>query len=263
MAEAPQTLEGWYALHEFRAIDWGAWHGFSRDEQERLCGAATSFLTDAESVKDAAEGSTAIYAVMGHKADILILHLRSSAEELLDLQVGLASAGMDLFSYRSFSYFSVTELGQYTGGGAEEGDDPKRRALIDRRLKPVIPKARYLSFYPMDKRRGEANNWYTLDLETRRELMYAHGLIGRQYRGRVQQMITGSIGLDDWEWGVTLYADDPISIKKIVQEMRYDEASARYAEFGPFYFGLRMEANSLASYLSGRPQPAEQGGFAP
>src|SRR5438128_11062180 len=119
------------------------------------------------------------------------------------------------------------------------------------RLFPSMPPNRYLCFYPMDRRRGEDKNWYTLPMEERQRQMNEHGLVGRRYAGEVKQIITGSIGFDDWEWGVDLFADDPIVFKKLIYEMRFDEASAWYAEFGPFYVGLQFRADQLPRLLEG------------
>ena len=119
----------------------------------------------------------------------------------------------------------------------------------EHRIHPRLPRRRVIAFYPMSKRREGADNWYALDFATRKELMAAHGRIGRTYRGRVLQMITGSVGLDDWEWGVTLLADDPKALRDIVYEMRFDEVSARYGEFGPFVTGLVMKPAALTRHL--------------
>jgi chlorite dismutase len=108
---------------------------------------------------------------------------------------------------------------------------------------------RYISFYPMTKRRTGENNWYTLDVSERNRLMREHGLTGRRYAGRVFQVIAGSVGLDEWEWGVTLFARDPLEFKRIVTEMRYDEATARYGEFGPFFAGIRMSEDEWPELL--------------
>jgi len=123
------------------------------------------------------------------------------------------------------------------------------RQMAAPRLFPKIPPRRYLCFYPMSKRRGEQVNWYDLPPAVRAELMRGHGEIGRRYAGRVTQVIAGSVGLDDWEWGVTLFADDPLVFKKLVHEMRFDPASSRYALFGPFYVGIRFAAAKLGEVL--------------
>jgi chlorite dismutase len=127
----------------------------------------------------------------------------------------------------------------------------RQKEAMHPRLFPELPKHRYVSFYPMDRRRGEAKNWYTLPIEERARQMNEHGLVGRRYAGEVRQIITGSIGFDDWEWGVDLFADDPLVFKKLIYEMRFDEVSAVYALFGQFYLGVRVAAVSLGPLLSG------------
>jgi hydrogen peroxide-dependent heme synthase len=125
-----------------------------------------------------------------------------------------------------------------------------QRHKIAARLYPKIPNRRYLSFYPMDKKRDGEQNWYRLPMEERRRLMHDHGMVGRRFAGEVTQIISGSIGFDDWEWGVDLFADDPLVFKKLVYEMRFDEASASYARFGPFYVGIRLAAVDLHKTLA-------------
>lgn len=252
MSEAHRTLEGWYALHDVRSIDWGAWKQLSPKEQEEAVAEAAAFFGRAASVSDAPEGSSGVYALLGHKGDLLILHLRPTVDDLLGLELEFSQTALAAVTERTYSYVSVTELGQYTSPEGEKERTPQEEAFIARRLKPAIPDSPYISFYPMSKKREGADNWYSLSVDERRKLMYGHGVIGRAYRGEVQQMITGSMGFDDWEWGVTLYAVDALPIKKIVQEMRFDEASAKYGLFGPFYFGVRFDADALGDLMAGR-----------
>ena len=115
-----------------------------------------------------------------------------------------------------------------------------------------IPERKYICFYPMDKRRGDVNNWYHEPLAKRAELMMGHGMTGRRYAGKVKQIITGSIGFDDWEWGVDLFADNPGYFKDLVYEMRFDDATSLYGEFGKFYLGVRVHGKSLGDYFSGQ-----------
>jgi len=142
-------------------------------------------------------------------------------------------------------------------GGTDEFDRAfddemaRQRERVIGRLFSEIPRRRHVCFYPMNKRRGEAKNWYTLPFEKRAAMMREHGLIGRAYGTQVTQIISGSIGLDDWEWGVDLFADDPVVFKKLIYEMRFDEASADYAEFGPFFIGLQFSAGNLPAFLEG------------
>jgi hydrogen peroxide-dependent heme synthase len=168
------------------------------------------------------------------------------------------------------SYVSVVELGMYEmtakvheqlGAKHAPGSDEFEKAFdaemdtqrqrVMSRLFLDIPKGRYVCFYPMNKRRGESVNWYSESFEKRAQMMREHGSIGRQYAGKVMQIISGSIGYDDWEWGVDLFADDPLVFKKLIYEMRFDEASAKFAEFGPFYTGLQFSPHNLPSFLKG------------
>ncbi len=168
------------------------------------------------------------------------------------------------------SYVSIVELGMYEmtakiheqlgakhKPGSEEFDRAfdaemeTQRQRVMGRLFLEIPKWRYVCFYPMNKRRGETQNWYSESFERRASMMREHGMIGRHYSGKVTQVISGSIGYDDWEWGVDLFAQDPLVFKKLIYEMRFDEASAKFAEFGPFYTGLQFDPGQLSSFLAG------------
>lgn len=255
MSEAVQTSEGWYALHDIRRFKWAEWKALPDGEREEIAAGAVSFFRDCEAVADAPQGNSALYSLLGHKGDLMILHLRPTLDQLLSLQLAFSQTRLADFTERAYSYVSVTELSSYgasSSKGKESGEpDPKREAFIARRLRPEIPGFPYVSFYPMSKKRGESENWYTLPLEERRRLIAGHGMIGRSYHGRVQQMITGSMGYDDWEWGVTLYATDPLPIKKIVQEMRFDDASSKYGLFGPFFLGIRLPVAELSRYTAG------------
>ena len=137
------------------------------------------------------------------------------------------------------SYVSLTEISEYAAGVPEE--------MRQARLYPELPPAdkRAWCFYPMSKRRKPDQNWYTLNFEKRKELMYEHGASGRKFAGRVLQVITGSTGIDDFEWGVTLFCTNPDDLKDVVYTMRFDEASAEYAEFGPFYSGVVADLEAV------------------
>jgi chlorite dismutase len=124
------------------------------------------------------------------------------------------------------------------------------------RLFPSVPEAKYLCFYPMDRKRGETANWYTVPFAERQRMMHEHGMIGRRYAEQVKQIISGSIGMDDWEWGVDLFADDPVVFKKLIYEMRFDEVSAVYALFGQFFIGVRLPVEKLGAWLEGKLAPA-------
>ena len=167
-------------------------------------------------------------AVLGHKADIGFMALHADLWELRDFQTALSQAGLEIVD----SYVSLTELSEYAAGLPEETKQARLYPQLPPEGKPAW------CFYPMSKRRNPDQNWYELPFERRRELMYEHGATGRTFAGRVLQLITGSTGIDDYEWGVTLFCEHPDDLKEVVYTMRYDVASARYAEFGPFYTGM-------------------------
>jgi peroxiredoxin len=181
-------------------------------------------------VKAAQHGDQQVVAaaLLGHKADVAIMGIGPDWSGLRRLQTQLEAAGLQIVD----SYVSLTEVSEYAKGMPAEH--------LQARLHPVLPPAgkRAFCFYPMSKRRGEEHNWYTLDFEARKELMMDHGRSGRRFAGRIVQLITGSTGLDDYEWGVTLFGVHPDDLKDCVYTMRFDEASAHYAEFGRFYVGV-------------------------
>ena len=187
-----------------------------------------------------AEGLQVItVAVLGHKADIAFMALHADLWRLRDLQTRLRQAGLDAMD----SYISLTELSEYAAGLPEETKQARLYPQLPPEGKPAW------CFYPMSKRRNPEQNWYELPFERRRELMYEHGATGRTFAGRVLQLITGSTGIDDYEWGVTLFCEHPDDLKEVVYTMRYDEASARYAEFGPFYTGMVAPIDTLLDRL--------------
>lgn len=252
----PPTEEGWFALHDFRTIDWPAWASASDAEHERAVEAGRSYLSEAVAVADSDDGASGVYAVNGHKADLLILHLRPSLEALNQLERRFERTEFAPFTDRATSYVSVTEASGYSEETQDyfDGGDLENQGLknyIEMRLYPSIPDTAYVCFYPMSKRRTPEYNWYDLSFEERREHMKSHGDIGRDYGGRVTQMITGSIGLDDWEWGVTLWAQDATAFKDLLYEMRFDASTSKFAEFGPFYTGQRFSPDELERLLAG------------
>jgi chlorite dismutase len=250
MAEAPGTLEGWYVLHDFRHVDWSRWKALNPGERREIVAELGDFLQRAEAHEDAPEGSSALYSIIGHKADLMFLHLRPTPAELNRIENAFARTRFADFTTRPYSYFSVTELGLYEAQSRGAIENPMEVPFVKARLKPPVPEKPYMVFYPMNKKRGEQINWYTLPMDERRGMMRSHGTIGHKYHGIVQQMISGSVGFDDWEWGVTLFTEDPLQFKKLVYEMRFDEVSAIYADFGPFIMGTRLPAADLAQYLA-------------
>jgi peroxiredoxin len=265
----PETLEGWSALHLMYRIDWGrlgqAYPGDRAQMAEQFVEALRGTLASAE------DGATALVQLLGHKGDLMVIAFRRSFDELGRTQLALSRTPLHAYLTPTTSYVSIVELGMYemtakihrqlgerglAPGSAdyERGFDEemeRQRQRVMGRLFGPIPKGRYVCFYPMDKRRGEAHNWYTVEFQRRAEMMLEHGKVGREYSGKVTQIISGSIGFDDWEWGVDLFADDPVTFKKLIYEMRFDEASAKYAEFGPFYTGLQFSPDELVKLLEG------------
>jgi peroxiredoxin len=263
MPAAPVTLEGWYVLHEMWAVDWQGWTALDPAARDAAVREATALF---EVQARPADGHSAFFSLLTQKGDLCCLHWRRSLEALRQEEVVLRQTRLAAFLRPTYSYLSVIELGTYelaeqaaavverkgTARGAAGFDDAVRaemERLAKPRLFPEVPARRYVSFYPMSKRRGEHVNWFDLPPEERGALMRGHGMIGRKYAGQVTQVISGSVGLDDWEWGVTLFADDPLVFKKLVYEMRFDPASSRYALFGPFYTGIRFAPAALGDVL--------------
>ncbi|WP_027963620.1 hydrogen peroxide-dependent heme synthase [Halalkalibacillus halophilus] len=245
MAEAVETLDGWYVLHDFRTVDWTAWKKASNEEREQAISELNHLMASWEDVEADKQGSFGFYTIIGHKADLMFMNLRPTMDELTDLERSLDKTKMAEFFHKTYSYASIVELSTYMAQGKDPETDPE----IQARLKPILPKWDHVCFYPMDKRRQGNDNWYSESMETRGKLMYSHGMTGRKYAGKVRQIISGSIGLDDWEWGVTLYAHDMLQFKKLIYEMRFDEVSARFAEFGSFYIGHRKEREQLEAIM--------------
>ena len=255
----PLTLEGYATLHQMMRFRWTAWRALPENERREIVNQAAEQFTAMESRDN---GQSALFSLLGHKGDLMLVHFRESFDQLNQAELDVAP---------TTSYLSVIELGLYESslktykGLAERGVEPhseewkkaiaetiaRQKEAMKPRLFPTMPPNRYICFYPMDRRRGEDKNWYTLPMEERQRQMNEHGMVGRRYAGEVKQIITGSIGFDDWEWGVDLFADDPLVFKKLIYEMRFDQVSAVYALFGTFYIGLRCPAARLGELLEG------------
>lgn len=261
-AHPPETLEGWYALHQiFR---------FARQKPDatrlaRLVKSSAAALGSAPTARKkksspAPQGWSCFVRLIGSTSDLMVIHFRESLDAIGVAQDALSKTELGKTLEPVYTFLSVTEAGLYhisaelarsaEARGGKVGDAEYAKTLaarssaeresqqVKRRLYPELPeKMPYVCFYPMSKRRDAGQNWYILSLDERSLLMQAHGLTGRRYSGKVQQVITGAIGLDAWEWGVTLFAQDALEFKKLVTDMRFDEVSAKYAEFGDFYVG--------------------------
>lgn len=245
MSEAAQTLDGWYCLHDFRTIDWTTWKMLSSDERQGIISEFLGLVEKWNKTQSNKEGSHALYTIVGQKADFMMMFVRPTMEELNEIETEFNKSKLAEYTVPSHSYVSVVELSNYLPAGENPYENPEIRA----RLYPILPKAKHVCFYPMDKRRQGNDNWYMLPMDERRKMMRSHGMIGRQYAGKVKQIITGSVGFDDYEWGVTLFSDDVLQFKKLVYEMRFDEVSARYGEFGTFFVGNLLNEDKVFSFL--------------
>jgi peroxiredoxin len=268
----PLTLEGSSLLHQFFRFDWKSWRATPQADRDRIAAQAVQALSSLERKDANAPVRSALYSQLGHKGDLILIHFRDSFAALNQVELDLAQT--ELYNYLSpaHSYVSVVELGLYESSrktweaAAAKGLEPNTpefqsevAASLERastamapRLYPAIPDAKYLTFYPMDRKRTDGSNWYTVPFAERQRMMHDHGLIGRRYGDVVKQIISGSIGMDDWEWGVDLFADDPVVFKKLIYEMRFDEVSAVYALFGQFFLGIRLPFERLHTWLEGK-----------
>ena len=264
----PLTIEGYSVLHQMFRFRWQAWRPLRPTQKAEIADEAAQVLKGWE---ESTSGQSALFSMLGHKGDLMLVHFRESFDELNRAEMHFSQLRLSDYLEPATSYLSVIELGLYESTLktyrelADRGLEPhseewnraiqetlsRQRQAMRPRLFPDIPKNRYICFYPMDRRRGEDKNWYTLPIEERARQMNEHGLVGRRYAGEVRQIITGSIGFDDWEWGVDLFADDPLVFKKLIYEMRFDEVSAVYALFGTFYVGVRCSWCNLGKLLNG------------
>jgi chlorite dismutase len=263
----PLTLEGASVLHQMMRVRWTAWKAVPVAQRSEIVREAATALADMERNPS---GQSAAFSLLGHKGDLIIVHFRQSFDELGRVERHIAQLRLADYLEPTSSYLSIVELGLYESSlktytslaargiapfspewNAEIEDVLNRsREAMRPRLFPDIPPHKYICFYPMDRKRGEEKNWYQLPMAERQRQMHEHGMIGRRYAGEVKQIISGSIGFDDWEWGVDLFADDPLVFKKLIYEMRFDEVSAVYALFGSFYVGIRCPASELDSFLN-------------
>jgi hydrogen peroxide-dependent heme synthase len=272
----PLTLEGSFLLHQIFRFDWKAWKKLDANVRARIAAEAIEALKKLERGKNPSGGpdapvQSAIFSELGHKGDLILVHFRESLEALNQVELDLAQTELYDFLDLKHSYISVVELGLYEStrksyeAAAAKGlklHTPewkaeiaatleRQAAAMATRLFPSFPPAKYICFYPMDRKRGEDVNWYTVPFAERQRMMHEHGLIGRRYGDVVRQIISGSIGMDDWEWGVDLFADDPVVFKKLIYEMRFDQVSAVYALFGQFFIGVRLPIENLSGWLAG------------
>jgi chlorite dismutase len=275
-AHPPETAEGWYSLHQIFSVDRRSLRAIDRTELDRMKRSAADCLARLTATPAPAGanggGWTAVVSLIGSPGDVMLVHFRETLDAVGDAQRALAAEPLFDHLRPTYSFLSVTEAGFYhltadavreaEASGGRPGDAAYTAQLaerlereinsphVQRRLyPPVPPEMPYVCFYPMSKRRDAEQNWYALTLGERSRLMMAHGLTGRRYAGKVVQIITGAIGLAAWEWGVTLFAKDPLEFKRLVTEMRFDEVSANYAEFGDFYVGRLVDGGEWVGGL--------------
>jgi len=250
-------------LHQMLRVRWADWRALAAPRRDAILAEAAAELVSLEN------GGSALFSLLGHKGDVMLVHFRQNFDQLGQVERCLQKLALWDYLELTTSYLSVVELGLYDstakayGALAERGVEPftadwnaeiqetlaRQRQAMHPRLFPDTPGHKYICFYPMDRRRGETQNWYTLPLAERQRQMADHGAVGRRYAGQVKQIISGSIGFDDWEWGVDLFADDPLVFKKLIYEMRFDYVSAVYALFGSFYVGARTPAADTGKLL--------------
>jgi chlorite dismutase len=268
LPQVPLTTEGYSVLHQMLRLRWPAWRVLPAAEKSAIAQEAAAALG---SMEKHSPGQSALYSLIGHKGDLMLIHFRNTFADLNQAELQLSNLRLSDYLEPTTSYLSIIELGLYDSTLkiykelAEQGIEPhsdqwkaeiesklnRHKEAMQPRLFPEIQPNRYACFYPMDRRRVEDKNWYTLPIEERARQMNEHGLVGRRYAGQVRQIITGSIGFDDWEWGVDLFADEPLVFKKLIYEMRFDQVSAVYALFGQFYVGVRVPASKLERLLAG------------
>jgi len=253
-------------LHQMFRFRWAEWRKLDPSRQQEIALEFGGAFGGQELA-----GRTAAYSLLGHKGDLMLVHFRDSFDDLNAAEMELNRTELQEYLEPTHSYLSVIELGLYDSTVklyrqlADKGLKPlskewneaveetmeRQREAMRPRLYPKIPDSRYLCFYPMDRKRGESLNWYMLPIEERHRQMEEHGMVGRRYAGKVQQIITGSIGFDDWEWGVDLFAPEPLVFKKLIYEMRFDQVSAVYAAFGQFFVGVRLPLAAMGEWLGG------------
>jgi chlorite dismutase len=271
----PESLDSWSILHRMFRLERRRWDALDAERKTAIEREATQLFTTLARDADADLG---LAQLLGHKGDLMLTHYARSFDALGEMQAQVDKLALRDYLEPAESYVSILELGLY------EHTAKIHAELRDRGLKPHseewnnafdgmihqaandprnagrlwarIPRRRYVCFYPMNKKRAGNDNWYSTSYEERARMMLEHGKVGRSWHGRVTQVISGSIGFDDWEWGVDLYADDPLVFKRLVYEMRFDEASARFGEFGRFWTGMQFSVDQLGVFLSGEGSPA-------
>jgi hydrogen peroxide-dependent heme synthase len=241
MNQAMKTIEGWYCLHDFRMFDWEKWKSASEEEREHAIYEIKELINKWDRIESEQRGSHSVYTIVGQKADIMFMILRPTMKELNIVETEFSKTSFANFTKPAYSYLSVIEKSSYSQAATNPYEDPAMLA----KLYPVIPKTEYVCFYPMSKLRGEKANWFMLPMEERKRLMFEHIDTGKPYTDQVKRIVTGSVGFDDYEWGVTLFSNDALQFKKLIYETRFDEVSAVYGIFGSFFIGNLLKQEEM------------------
>ncbi len=274
-ANVPESLDGWAILHRMFRFERRRWDALDAEKRRAVEREAAELFASLARDPDADVG---LAQLLGHKGELMLTHYARSFDALGEVQARADKLALRDYLEPMESYVSILELGLYADTAKfhaelrDRGLKPHSEAWNDAfdammdaaardprnaaRLWARIPQRRYVCFYPMNKKRDGADNWYATPYDERAKMMLEHGKIGRSFHGHVTQVISGSIGFDDWEWGVDLYADEPLVFKKLVYAMRFDEASARFGEFGRFWTGMQFSVSQLGVFLAGEGSPA-------
>lgn len=245
MNQAMKTIEGWYCLHDFRVVDWTKWKLATEAEREHALHEFKALLHKWERVEANQNGSHTVYTIAGNKADLLFMVLRPTMKELIELKTEFNKTALADYTKPGYSYVSIIEKSSFSPMAANPLEDPAMKA----KLHPTIPKTEYICFYPMSKLRGEKTNWFMLPTEERKRLMFEHIDTGKPYSEQVKRIITGSVGFDEYEWGVSLFCNDALQFKKLIYETRFDEVSAVYGIFGPFFIGNLLKPDGANQFF--------------
>ena len=243
LEKVPETYEGWFSLHANYSINFEKWRSWSGEQQREALQSFKAFIGNLEAAHEAHTSSYAMYQINGHKGDIMFWFLQPSLQELNEVELTLKKLPIFSVLQPESSFVSVIEVSNYV-------KSPKDHPKVQARLYPKIPRLACMCFYPMAKQRNLTDNWYMLDRQSRGSMMRSHGQIGKKYEDTIKEFTTGAFGMDDWEWGITLMSDDPIQFKKIVNEMRFDEVSARFGIFGPFTIGTILNIDGIDHLFS-------------
>lgn len=243
LEKVPETYEGWFSLHANYSINFEKWRTWSAEQQSEALQSFKDFIGNLETAHEAHTSSYAMYQINGHKGDIMFWFLQPTLQELNEVELRLKKLPIFSVLQPESSFVSVIEVSNYV-------KSPKDHPKVQDRLYPKIPRLACMCFYPMAKQRNLTDNWYMLDRQSRGSMMRSHGQIGKKYEDTIKEFTTGAFGMDDWEWGITLMSDDPIQFKKIVNEMRFDEVSARFGIFGPFTIGTILDMDGIDHLFS-------------